>query len=268
VILAGSAILLLAGLVIWRQYEPETGPTDVPPDEDVFARQLRVRVVAQHPHDPEAFTQGLVLDGDKLYESVGRYGMSALREIDPRTGEERRRVELPTDIFAEGLALVDDRLIQISWREEKALVWNARTFEKVAEHGYTGEGWGLCYDGRRLVMSDGTGHLTFRDPRTFRAQGELQVTVDGEPADRLNELECARGKIYANVWTTEQILEIDPATGRATAVIDASGLTEGFSQEALENIDVLNGIAYDPRTQRFLITGKLWPQLFEVEFVE
>ena len=267
-------MLLLVGFLIWRNHQASghdgngDGNGNGNGNEAEFARQLRVRIIAERPHDTEAFTQGLVLDGDKLYESIGRYGMSALREIDPRTGTERRRVDLPTDFFAEGLAQVGDRLIQISWREQKALVWNARTFQQVGEHGYTGEGWGLCHDGRRLVMSDGSSHLTFRDPQTFRAQGELQVTLDGEPQDHLNELECARGKIYANIWTTENILEIDPETGRATAVIDASAVGERLTEEEREDIDVLNGIAYDPRTRHFLITGKLWPKLFEVEFVE
>lgn len=266
-LILGALGVLVVAYAIWRSHDANGEGDDgsASADDVTPARQLRVRVLAERPHDPEAFTQGLVLDGDELFESVGRYGHSALREVDPRTGEERRRVALPTDIFAEGLALARGRLYQISWREQKALVWDARTFEQVREHRYSGEGWGLCFDGRRLVMSDGSAFLTFRDPETFRATGELQVTVDGEPQANLNELECVGNRIYANVWTTDDILEIDARTGRAISVIDASGL---LTEAERAGVDVLNGIAYDSRTRRFLITGKLWPKMFEVEFVE
>jgi glutaminyl-peptide cyclotransferase len=266
-LLLGALAVLVVAYALWRSHDSssEGDGGSASADDVTPARRLRVHVLGERPHDTEAFTQGLVLDGTRMYESIGRYGQSALREIDPTTGEERRRVDLPREIFAEGLALAHGKLTQISWREGKAIVWDAHTFEKVAEHRYSGEGWGLCFDGRRLVMSDGSAFLTFRDPETFRSTGEIQVTVDGEPQDHLNELECVGNRVYANVWTTDEILEIDPRTGRALAVIDASGL---LTAEESADVDVLNGIAYDPRTRHFLITGKLWPKLFEVEFVE
>ncbi|HEY4592695.1 MAG TPA: glutaminyl-peptide cyclotransferase [Thermoanaerobaculia bacterium] len=226
--------------------------------------RLKVKVLSTRPHDPEAFTQGLVLDGDTLYESTGLNGKSSLREVDPRSGQVKRRLDIPYEYFAEGLALVDGRLIQITWQTEKAFVYNRADFKEVGEFRYDGEGWGLCYDGSRLVMSDGSDRLTFRDPKTFAVQSILNVTRSGQPARELNELECVDGLIYANVWQTDNILRIDPKNGRVTGVIDASGL---LTPEERQKTDVLNGIAWNPRTKTFLITGKLWPKMFEVQLV-
>lgn len=226
--------------------------------------RLKVKVLSVRPHDPEAFTQGLVLDGDTLYESTGLNGKSSLREVDPQTGKVRRKVDVPSDYFAEGLALVDDHLIQLTWQTEKAFVYNRSDFQKVGEFRYDGEGWGLCYDGTRLVMSDGSDRLTFRDPKTFAVQSILNVTLAGQPAREINELECVDGVVYANVWQTDNILRIDPKDGRVTAVIDASGL---LTPEERQKADVLNGIAWNPKTKTFLITGKLWPKMFEVDLV-
>ena len=234
------------------------GPDARPPE------RLKVKVLSVRPHDPQSFTQGLVLDGGTTYESAGEYGSSSLREADPRTGEVKRKVDVPPQYFAEGLALVGDRLIQITWKEQTAFVYNRSDFRQVGMFRYDGEGWGLCWDGQRLVMSDGSDHLTFRDPKTFAVLGTMNVTVAGKPAWALNELECVDGLIYANVWQTDQILRIDPKDGRVTAVIDASGL---LTPEERQNTDVLNGIAWDPAKKTFLITGKLWPKMFEVTFV-
>jgi glutamine cyclotransferase len=228
------------------------------------AERLKVEVLSVRPHDPGGFTQGLVWSRGKLYESDGIYGSSSLREVDPATGEVRRRLNLPPGFFAEGLALVGERLIQLTWREGSAFVYSVASFERVAELHYQGEGWGLCYDGRRLVMSDGSDRLTFRDPRTLAVLGTVAVRLDGQPVAQLNELECVVGQVYANVWQTDEILRIDPASGRVTAVIAAGGL---LSPEERARADVLNGIAYDAAKRTFLITGKLWPKLFEVRFV-
>lgn len=226
--------------------------------------RLRVKVLSTRPHDPAAYTQGLLIDGSVLYESTGIYGQSSIRQVDPATGEVKRNRLVPQEYFAEGLALVDGRLIQITWQEQKAFVYNAADFQPVAELRYDGEGWGLCWDGQRLVMSDGSNRLTFRDPKTFAVQGSVGVTLAGQPVAQLNELECVDGVIYANVWQSEEILRIDPKDGRVTAVIDASGL---LSMEERRRVDVLNGIAWDPAKKTFLITGKLWPKMFEVTFV-
>ena len=227
------------------------------------AERLAVRVLSVRPHDPRAYTQGLVWDHGTLYESAGLYGSSSLRQVDPLTGEVLRQRDVPPGYFAEGLALVGDRLVQLTWKEGVALIYEARTFERRGEYRYEGEGWGLCDDGRRLVMSDGSDRLSFRDRATFALLGGVDVRLDGQPLRQLNELECLAGAVYANVWMSDQIVRIDPATGRVTAAIDAGGLLDAAEQA---RADVLNGIAYDAAKKTFLITGKLWPKLFEVVF--
>lgn len=234
------------------------------PAQLVEPQHLRVQVLSVRPHDVSAFTQGLLLYRDELYESTGEYGRSTLRRVDPATGTVRQRIDVDPQYFAEGLARVGDQLVQLTWREGTAFVYDRASFVETDAFGYAGEGWGLCFDGRRLVMSDGSDRLTFRDPDTFEIQGQQQVTQAGVPLARLNELECVGDQVYANVWTTDEIVRIDPASGAVTAVIDASGL---LTEDERLRADVLNGIAWDPETGHFLITGKWWPWLFEVRFV-
>jgi glutamine cyclotransferase len=227
--------------------------------------QLEVKVLKSYRHDPEAYTQGLIwLDGH-LYESTGHYSRSTLRRVDLETGDVVEAVALPPEFFGEGLAAVADRLIQLSWREQTALLWDLKSLERTGELSYLGEGWGLCYDGRKLFMSDGSDVLTVRDPQTLAEIGRLRVTLSGRPVSNLNELECAEGWIYANVYQTETLLRIDSDTGEVRATIDASGL---LSTTERQGVDVLNGIAYNNDTGSFYLTGKLWPKLFEVVFVE
>lgn len=202
--------------------------------------------------------------GGRLYEGTGLRGTSTLREIDARSGAVVRSISIPAQYFGEGIAVVDDRVIQLTWRENTALVYRLSDFKPVATFSYDTEGWGLCDDGARLVMSDGTNQLYFRNRSTFASQGQVSVTRNGVPIDRLNELECVDGQVYANVWQTDTIVRIDPTTGKVTAEIDASGL---LSAEDARGIDVLNGIAYDLSTKTFLLTGKYWPAMFEVRFV-
>jgi glutamine cyclotransferase len=271
-IIALMATLLLAAALTWYLHSatPPTAPASPPAAAASVPNQperLKVKVLETRHHDPAAFTQGLLLHGGSLYESTGLYGSSSLREVDPATGAVKRKVDVPAQYFAEGLALVDDRLIQITWQEQKALVYKLAGFTPAGELRYDGEGWGLCWDGTRLVMTDGSDHLTFRDPKTFTFLGQVTVTrADrmGEQVRELNELECVDGQIYANVWHSDEILRIDPRDGRVTAVIDAAGL---LTPEERQKADVLNGIAWDPQRKDFLITGKLWPKLFEVTFV-
>jgi glutaminyl-peptide cyclotransferase len=225
---------------------------------------LAVEVLETVPHRPDAFTQGLVLDGDRMFESTGRRGRSELAELDPATGEVRRRVPLGDEYYGEGLALVGDRLVQLTWQENTAFVWDADTFEPLGRHTYDGEGWGLCHDGERLVMSDGSATLTFRDPDTFERTGEVSVSLDGEPVRQLNELACVQDRVYANVWMTERIVRIDPATGDVDAVIDAAPLLDLLDPAPTHEQAVLNGITHDPRDDTFWLTGKLWPQMFRV----
>lgn len=227
--------------------------------------RLRVEVVATYPHDPGAFTQGLLWHGGALYESTGQYGRSELRQVELASGRVLRRAPLADDMFGEGLALAGDRLFQLTWENGLALVWDLATFEERARLPYDGEGWGLCFDGEKLYLSNGGFHLSVRHPETFAELRRLPVRLpDGRPVTRLNELECPPGgAIYANLWGADDIVRIDPASGRVTAVIDAFGLLT--PQERLRS-DVLNGIAHRPETGTFLLTGKLWPKVFEARF--
>ncbi len=257
---------LLVALVSFWLLRPAASPPAPPAPPPAIARpaeRLAVKVLSVRPHDAAAYTQGLLLQGGALYESTGLYGSSSLREVNPETGEVKRKVSVPASYFAEGLALVDERLMQLTWREQKAFLYKRADFQPAGELRYDGEGWGLCWDGHRLVMSDGSDRLTFRDPQTFAVLGEVHVVLDGRPVDQLNELECVEGTVYANVWQTDDIVRIDPASGRVTALIDASGLLAPAERQRAE---VLNGIAWDPAKKTFLITGKLWPKMFEVTF--
>ncbi len=235
-----------------------------PPASSAPAARMTVRVLAAWPHERSSFTQGLLWHGGVLYESVGQYGSSGLLRVELESGRALERTDLARRFFGEGLALAGDRLVQLTWREGKAFCYNAADFTPLGELDYAGEGWGLTFDGHSLWMSDGSDTLTVRDPATLHVRRQVRVTLDGRPRDYLNELEWVDGKIYANVWQSDTILRIDPASGRAEAVIDASGL---LSTEERNGTDVLNGIAYDPARQVFFITGKLWPKLFEVKFV-
>jgi glutaminyl-peptide cyclotransferase len=228
---------------------------------------LRVEQVASYPHDPEAYTQGLELRGGVLYEGTGLYGRSEARTVDLTTGEVRQRVALPPEVFGEGLTVVDQQIWQLTYREGYAFRRDRATLAELERVTYTGEGWGLCHDeGRdRLVMSDGSAQLTFRDPATFAPIGSIAVTLDGAPLSRINELECVDGRVWANVFQSDRIVRIDPQTGVVEAVVDAAGL---LTDEERAGAEVLNGIAAMPCSDTFLITGKRWPRTFQVRFTE
>jgi glutamine cyclotransferase len=220
-------------------------------------------VLASHPHDRAAYTQGLVLVGDRLFESTGQLGRSSVREVDVATGRVLRRATLPPDLYGEGLAAVGDRLVQLTWRNGVALQWSVDGLVELGRFAYEGEGWGLCLgDDGRLVHSDGTASLTFRDPAGFGVLARVAVTRDGAPLDQLNELECAPDGVWANVWHSEEIVRIDPASGAVTATVDATGL--GPPAPGAE--EVLNGIARRP-DGTWLLTGKNWPTLYEARFI-
>lgn len=229
--------------------------------------RLTVRVVARYPHDREAFTQGLLWHDGKLYESTGLYGRSSIRRVDLQTGRVEAQSPLARTLFGEGLTLVGDDLIQLTWQEGRALRWTRSSLVAAGESTYEGEGWGLVFDGQHLIQTDGSARLTFRDPKTFAVAATREVTDRGQPVALLNELELADGALYANLWTTDEIVRIDPATGRVTARIDATPLREELMGQGIADDAVLNGIAWRPETRTFLLTGKLWPTLFEVQLV-
>lgn len=268
--------------------------------QDEPVAQLVPEVIAVFPHDPSAFTQGLLLHDGLFYESTGRYGLSSLRQVDPASGEVLYQINLPANYFGEGLALVGNRLVQLSWQNGVAFVYD---LEAVVQNAvqfatfflYEGEGWGLCYDGAAVYRSDGSATLFLHDPETFEVIGQVQVTLDGAPVAKLNELECVGDSIYANVWLTDDIVRIDKASGRVTARINAAGLLtpeetaalgDGQRGQVINNLvfssqnrvfiniaerpgsgGTLNGIAYNPASDTFYLTGKLWPKVFEVRFV-
>src|SRR5436190_1740735 len=223
---------------------------------------LVVDIVARYPHDPHAFTQGLLWHDGKLYESTGLYGQSSIRRVDLATGSVDEEQSLPSAFFGEGLALVGDTLVQLTWREGQALLWDRASLSRTGDRSYVGEGWGLTTVGDRLLQSDGSARLTWRDGKTFVVTGTLDVRDEVRPVPLLNELEAVGDVVYANLWTTDRIVRIDLKTGRVTARIDVTPLHAEVLAKGGQP-DVLNGIAYRPETGTFLLTGKLWPTLYE-----
>jgi glutaminyl-peptide cyclotransferase len=223
---------------------------------------VRPEVLGTVPHDPSAFTQGLELapGGGALYEGTGLVRRSQLRELDPTTGAVRRAVPVPNNWFGEGITVSGDRIWQLTWTDGVALEWDRASFRLLRTVPMSGEGWGLCRDGDRLVRSDGSARLRFHDPSTFAETGGVDVTEDGSPVTNLNELECVNGQVWANVWQSDRIVRIDPSTGEVTASVDASGL---LTPEQRQGADVLNGIAALGGGE-YLLTGKLWPTMFRV----
>ncbi|MGP4111913.1 glutaminyl-peptide cyclotransferase [Streptomyces sp. 4N509B] len=265
-----TVLLALVGTVQLGTVQSGAGnqPTARPDDarQPAEPELLRVEVIETMPHDVEAFTQGLEVRDGVLYEGTGLWGESFVSATDLDSGEELARVDLPAPLFGEGITLTDTSLWQLTWQDGVAFERDPATLQERRTVEYEGEGWGLCHQPSedRLVMSDGSGTLTFRDPETFEVTGSVEVLSGGEPVSQLNELECVDDEVYANVWMSDTILRIDPATGTVTGEIDASGL---LTAEEAQNADVLNGIARAPECDTFLVTGKLWPHLFHVRFV-
>ena len=223
----------------------------------------RYTIVHVYPHDPDAFTQGLLYDNGYLYESTGLEGHSSLRKVELESGRVLQKVDVPSPYFAEGLAEWHDRLVQLTWVSHIAFVYDRSTFRKAGEFHYSGEGWGLTHDGRNLIMSDGSDTLRYLDPRTFRTVRKLRVRDGSQPVINLNELEYIKSELFANVWQTDSIARISPETGRVNSWIDFSGLLA--AADRTPESDVLNGIAYDAKGDRLFVTGKRWPKLFEVK---
>lgn len=255
---------------------PDAAP--VPPPQ-----RYGYRVLNSYPHDVNAFTQGLVYQDDIFYEGTGLRGNSTLRKVDPETGEVLAGVRLPDEFFGEGVAVLDDKVYQLTWQANTGFIFDKADFQLLDQFSYPTEGWGLTHDDARLIMSDGTSTLYFLDPETLDPMGSVDVRDDQGPVVRLNELEYIDGLVYANVWQTDRIAQINPENGQVVGWIDLSGLlTEDDFAEMNAQLNpnndpntenwirsggVLNGIAYDAENDRLFVTGKLWPKLVEIELV-
>lgn len=241
---------------------------------------LNLRIVGAHPHDRDAFTQGLIFENGLLYESTGEYGNSSLRLVEPATGKILKRVSIPKKFFSEGIALVGNRIYMLTWQEGYCFVFDKDTFQLVEQFRYSGEGWGLAFDGKYLIMSDGSATLKRIDPKNFKVEKKIQVqdrdakSKKAIPVRNLNELEFIRGEIWANVWQSPQVVRIDPESGKVLGWVNCSGLVpEEYKRELLEARNegmrehVLNGIAFDAEKNRVFLTGKNWPTLHEIEII-
>jgi glutaminyl-peptide cyclotransferase len=221
-------------------------------------------VVRSYPHDPRAFTQGLQYVDGYLYEGTGQVGQSSIRKVELETGKVIQKRDVPPPHFGEGITVWKNELVEITWQTNVAFVYDKDTFEPRRQYKYVGEGWGLTHDATSIYMSDGTDQLRVLDPATFAERRRIKVTAVGSPLKNLNELEFVKGEIFANVWQTEFIARIAPASGKVTGYIDLTGL---LAPSERANTDVLNGIAYDAVHDRLFITGKWWPKLFEIKLV-
>lgn len=223
------------------------------------------KVVHTYPHDPNAFTQGLVFEDGFLYEGTGLYGSSTLRRVELESGNILHMRQLPSHFFGEGITVYEDKIIQLTWKSNLGFVYDKDTFALQKNFGYSGEGWGITHDEKHLIVSDGTSTLRFLDPKTFQEVAQIVVCKDGAPLDKLNELEYIQGKIYANIWREDNIVIIDPQTGNADGWIELKGLLS--LEDNNKTVDVLNGIAHDATNDRLFVTGKRWPKLFEIDLV-
>jgi len=238
-------------------------------DERQIPIDVGLEVVETFDHDTSAFTQGFELSDGRLFESTGLVGQSTIRELDPATGEVLRSAPVP-DLFAEGLTVIEDpagsTVIQITWQDEVAFRYDLETFEVLESFTYSGQGWGICHNEERLVMSDGTDRIQFRDPDTFELLGGVNVTLSDVPVQLINELECVGDAVWANIWMSSLIIQIDPSTGNVTRVLNANELIPDVAIGS--NSDVLNGIAYDAADNTYLLTGKRWPVTYRVQLFD
>ena len=254
-------ILSLASIQCNSGAHTNTRPSD--PPENAVVPTFGYEIVNIWPHDPNAFTQGLVFLEGKMIESTGQEGRSSLRNVELQTGSILKKVDIPFPYFAEGIALLNNKIYQLTWQNQLGFIYDAQSFEKVGEFKYNGEGWGLTTDGQSLILSDGTNRIRFLAPDSFKVTKTIAVMDRKVPVDQLNELEFVNGEIYANIWHDDRIATINPENGRVTAWIDLAGLLQPGDVQDPEA--VLNGIAYDQSSGRLFVTGKLWPRLFEIK---
>lgn len=237
---------------------------------DQTPKLYKYKIIATHPHDQKAFTQGLEFIGDTLYESTGagKGGASSLRKTNYVTGDVLVKKEIGKEHFGEGLTIINNKILQLTWQSKEGFIYNLKTLEKTGSFAYnkSKEGWGLCNDGMNIYKSDGTEKIWILDPETFAEKEYIQITTNKKVKSKFNELEWIDGKIYANTWQKESIAIINPKNGALEAVIDLSGLRQKVTQH--DNLDVLNGIAYKSDTKQLFVTGKNWDTLFEIEILK
>lgn len=267
-LLLGFLALVGAGVGVLH-HSPAT-PTPAPQltqtTATVYAQKLGWKVVGTYPHDPKAFTQGLLWGNGGFYEGTGLEGQSQLRRVEFPSGHVLKKHDLPNEVFGEGLALADDKLYQLTWQSHIGYVYDRATFRLLSQFTYPNEGWGLTYDGKYLIQSDGSNVLTYLEPQPISPVRQLPVTMNGQPVNNLNELEWIDGEIWANIWQTDKIVRIDPATGQVRSYFDFTDLLPDNARTGDE--DVLNGIAYDADKKRLFLTGKKWPKLFEIKVID
>lgn len=222
---------------------------------------LEYDILAEYPHDTKAFTQGLEIYNNYLFEGTGLYGKSSLRKVEIQSGKVLRKINLNKKYFGEGITILDDKIYQLSWKENTAFVYDLN-FNLLNTFKYQGEGWGLTNDGQQLIMSNGSEYIYFRDPATFQINKKIKVEINDQNLKNINELEYLNGFIYANIWQNDHIIKIDAENGVVKAYLDLSNILD---QKYKNNVDVLNGIAYDPKTESFLVTGKLWPKIYRIK---
>lgn len=268
ILIAIIIVLIIAFLAIGLPRLLDKTQRKIVKEPEILAalgQKASFEIVKVFPHDPECYTQGLLFDEGLFYESCGLYGDSWMRIANPETGETIRATKLPAQYFAEGLALLNDKLTLLTWREGTAFVFQKDDWGEMSQFNYSTEGWGLTTDGNALIMSDGSNTLYWLDPKSGLVIKEIHVTLDGNPMSNLNELEFINGNILANVYMTDLILRIDPESGEVLTQIDLSGLEPEANKAILG--EVLNGIAWDKETGRLFVTGKNWDVLYEIKLI-
>jgi glutaminyl-peptide cyclotransferase len=256
-------VILLSLLCVQCNGGANTNSASNNPPANAPVPTLGYQIVNIWPHDPNAFTQGLVYLDGKMIESTGQEGRSSLRNVEVQTGKILKKVDVPEPYFAEGIALLNNKVYQLTWQHQLGFIYDPQNFQKVGEFKYDGEGWGLTTDGHSLILSDGSNRIRFLDPDSFRVTKTIAVLDGKSPVRELNELEFVNGEIYANIWHEDRIAAINPQTGHVNAWIDLTGLLQPGDVQDPEA--VLNGIAYDQSGNRLFVTGKLWPRLFEIK---
>jgi glutamine cyclotransferase len=257
-------MIIMAAFITFLSLSPPSAPQPRPIEA---AENIPYKIINTYPHPPGSFTQGLAYENGFLYEGTGQYGLSCLRKIKYETGEILKEYRLPRDVFGEGITIFKNKIIQLTWLSHVGFVFDKESFRllKTFRYEWPKEGWGLTSDGNDLIISDGSPKLYFMDPESFTERKRLEVYDNLGPVYKINELEYVEGDIYANIWQLPRIIRIDLQTGKVTGALD---LSELIPKNLRGHVDyVLNGIAYDPKKQRFFVTGKMWPLVFELELL-